>query len=312
MIRIDEKLKKTINEEIQIKESHNEGTLADLSVDKSDFTDKAWKETYKAAKSGVETVEVYLDDLKEETKQYIINELLDGEIENYDVMPLLILDSDAILAMEDDSIGIRTNEGINFLEEYSKNSSIPQWFINAVEELDWTIHEYDTDLELENWSPAGEDLIVYVEKDNLVQDIISYAANFDPDEHVEEMIRAKNSGLSGVPSVRILVDDSDEIAEMLDSLAEAVREAEINFETNNIEECKKSVKEEYDGPILEDDLDSLKRYIDVEIPGLCNDLVEIIFAHDYKQNTIKRMLEETRTAYNRLSDAYQDALEGQL
>lgn len=73
-----------------------------------------------------------------------------------------------------------------------------------------------------------------------------------------------------------------------------------------------NITEEYDGPMIEDDLDSLKRYIDVEIPGLCNDLVEIIFAHDYKQNTIKRMLEETRTAYNRLSDAYQDALEGQL
>ena len=79
-----------------------------------------------------------------------------------------------------------------------------------------------------------------------------------------------------------------------------------------IEDSEDFNTEEYDGPMVEDNLDSLKRYIDVEIPGLCNDLVEIIFAHDYKQNTIKRMLEETRTAYNRLSDAYQDALEGQL
>ena len=42
MVRIDEKLKKTIKEEIQIKESHDAGTLADLNIDKSDFTDKAF------------------------------------------------------------------------------------------------------------------------------------------------------------------------------------------------------------------------------------------------------------------------------
>ena len=67
MFRIDEKLNKTVMESTIVKESPDAGTLADLNVDKSDFTDKAWKETYEVAKSGAETVEVYLDDLKEET-----------------------------------------------------------------------------------------------------------------------------------------------------------------------------------------------------------------------------------------------------
>ena len=307
MVRIDEKLKKTIEEEIQIKESHDAGTLADLNVDKSDFTDKAWKETYKAAKSGAETVEIYLDDLKEETKQYIINELFDGEIENSDVKPLLILDSEDILAMEDDSIEVRTNEGINFLEEYIEDSEIPQWFIDAVEELDWSCKDAGSNVELENWSPAGEDLIIYVDKGQWVEDLFDNYQYFDKEEHIKMLLDAKANGFRGVPDIDTLIEDADDILQMYKELADKVAEAARtakNEETN--------ITAEYDGPMVEDNLDSLNRYIDVEIPGLCNDLVEIIFAHDYKQNTIKRMLEEARTAYKRLSDVYQDALEGQL
>ena len=307
MFRIDEKLNKTVMESTIVKESPDAGTLADLNVDKSDFTDKAWKETYEVAKSGAETVEVYLDDLKEETKQYIINELFDGEIENSDVKPLLILDSDDILAMEDDSIGIRTNEGINFLEEYSENTEIPQWFVDAVEELDWSCKDSGSDVVLENWSPAGEDLIIYAEKSDLVGSLFDNYQYFDKGEHIKTLLDAKANGFAGVPDIDTLVEDADDILLMYKELADKVAEA-----AKNAENGETNITEEYDGPMIEDDLDSLKRYIDVEIPGLCNDLVEIIFAHDYKQNTIKRMLEETRTAYNRLSDAYQDALEGQL
>ena len=307
MFRIDEKLNKTVMESTIVKESPDAGTLADLNVDKSDFTDKAWKETYEVAKSGAETVEVYLDDLKEETKQYIINELFDGEIENYDVKPLLILDSDDILAMEDDSIGIRTNEGINFLEEYSENTEIPQWFVDAVEELDWSCKDSGSDVVLENWSPAGEDLIIYAEKSDLVGSLFDNYQYFDKGEHIKTLLDAKANGFAGVPDIDTLVEDADDILLMYKELADKVAEA-----AKNAENGETNITEDYDGPIIEDDLDSLKRYIDVEIPGLCNDLVEIIFAHDYKQNIIKRMLEETRTAYNRLSDAYQDALEGQL
>ena len=307
MFRIDEKLNKTVMESTIVKESPDAGTLADLNVDKSDFTDKAWKETYEVAKSGAETVEVYLDDLKEETKQYIINELFDGEIENYDVKPLLILDSDDILAMEDDSIGIRTNEGINFLEEYSENTEIPQWFVDAVEELDWSCKDSGSDVVLENWSPAGEDLIIYAEKSDLVGSLFDNYQYFDKGEHIKTLLDAKANGFAGVPDIDTLVEDADDILLMYKELADKVAEA-----AKNAENGETNITEEYDGPMIEDDLDSLKRYIDVEIPGLCNDLVEIIFAHDYKQNIIKRMLEETRTAYNRLSDAYQDALEGQL
>lgn len=309
MIRIDEKLKKTINEEIQIKESHNKGTLADLSVDKSDFTENAWKETYKAAKSDVETVEVYLDDLKEETKQYIINELLDGEIKNYDVMPLLILDSDAILAMEDDSIGIHTNESINFLEEYTEDSEIPQWFIDAVEELDWSCTDVGRDVELENWSPAGEDLIIYAEKSDLVGSLFDNYQCFDKGEHIKTLLDAKANGFRGVPDIDILVEDADDILQMYKELADKVAEAARNAE--NVEEP--TIEEAFDSDFSEDEDETLifGRYIDVEIPDLLQEINTAWNAHIYDAGSTRRALNDIRIAYNKLSNVYQELLEGQ-
>ena len=311
MVRIDEKLKKTIEEEIQIKESHDAGTLADLNVDKSDFTDKAWKETYKAAKSGVETVEVYLDDLKEETKQYIINELFDGEIENSDVKPLLILDSEDILAMEDDSIEVHTNEGINFLEEYIEDSEIPQWFIDAVEELDWSCKDAGSNVELENWSPAGEDLIIYVDKGQWVADLFDNYENFDTAEHVKVLLDAKAHGFRGVPDEEVLVEDAEEILLMYKELADKVAEAARTAE-NDIEECKTPITEVFDDDDVEDDKMILARYIDTEIPDVLQEITEVWDAHDYDWGTIRRSINDIRIAYDKLSNVYQELLEGQL
>lgn len=310
MVRIDEKLKKTIEEEIQIKESHDAGTLADLNVDKSDFTDKAWKETYKAAKSGAETVEVYLDDLKEETKQYIINELFDGEIENSDVKPLLILDSEDILAMEDDSIEVRTNEGINFLEEYTEDSEIPQWFVDAIEELDWSI-VYDSGgyVDLENWSPEGEDLIISVDKNDLVGSLFDNYQCFDKDEHVKMLLDAKSNGFSGVPDVDTLVEDADNILQMYKELADKVAESARTAENGE----ESTIEEAFDSDFSEDEDETLilGRYIDVELPDLLQEINEAWTAHIYDAGATRRALNDIRTAYNKLSNVYQELLEGQ-
>ena len=311
MIRIDEKLNKIVMESAIVKESPDAGTLADLNVDKSDFTDKAWKETYKTAKSGAETVEVYLDDLKEETKQYIINELFDGEIENSDVRPLLILDSEDILAMEDDSIGVRTNEDINFLEEYSENSEIPQWFINAVEELDWSCKDTGRDVELENWSPAGENLIIYAEKSDLVGSLFDNYQYFDKGEHIKTLLDAKANGFRGVPDVDILVEDADDILQMYKELADKVAEAARTAE-NDIEECKTPITEVFDDDDVEDDKMILARYIDIEIPDVLQEITEVWDAHDYDWGTIRRSINDIRIAYDKLSNVYQELLEGQL
>ena len=88
--------------------------------------------------------------------------------------------------------------------------------------------------EFENWSPAGEDLILDAccgKKDlsddekgkNLIEDIVNYCDNFDVDEHVEMWLSARDS-VRGVPqSARALVDDADGINDMYQEIVKALR-----------------------------------------------------------------------------------------
>lgn len=87
------------------------------------------------------------------------------------------------------------------------------------ENLDWTIREYEEDIELAKYSPAGEDFFFTVSKKNFLEDVIIYAESFDSDEHAEMWIINMNT-VSGVPqSIRTLIDDADVIKDMLLELA---------------------------------------------------------------------------------------------
>lgn len=95
------------------------------------------------------------------------------------------------------------------------------------ESLDWSVHEYDDGtVELEKYSPAGEDFSFTVSSASLVDGIKEYAAEFDIDEHIEMWIEAKKNGVSGVPSARELVYDAENIDKMLQELAAALAVAE--------------------------------------------------------------------------------------
>lgn len=92
--------------------------------------------------------------------------------------------------------------------------------IDICEELGWRVRiDSDGDIELENWSPAGEDLVFYVEKgDDFAKAVSRISEDFDVDEHVEPLVEIR--GTRGVPSsVRVLVDDAYEIEKMLDELS---------------------------------------------------------------------------------------------
>lgn len=91
------------------------------------------------------------------------------------------------------------------------------------ESLDWYIaSEEDGYVELEKYSPAGEDFIMTVPVTNFVREAQEYATEFDADEHIEMWIEARHNGVSGVPDTRTLVEDADAIQDMLDELAEAL------------------------------------------------------------------------------------------
>ena len=95
------------------------------------------------------------------------------------------------------------------------------------ENLDWNIYEYERDVELEKFSPAGEDFFFCVDKKNFINNVISYAEDFDADEHAEMWVSNRHT-VRGVPqSVRTLIDDADAIKEMLLELANKLQ-AKIN------------------------------------------------------------------------------------
>lgn len=94
------------------------------------------------------------------------------------------------------------------------------------ENLDWTVHECeDGSVELEKYSPAGEDFFFSVSSDRFAEEVEEYAGDFDVDEHVELWVDSR--GKRGVPSsVRELVEDAEAIGKMLKELAAALAEVE--------------------------------------------------------------------------------------
>ncbi len=99
--------------------------------------------------------------------------------------------------------------------------------LEICENRDWRVEiDSDGDVMLENWSPAGEDLVFYVEKDEeFVDGVKRLAADFDPDDHAEMFVNRR--GQNGIPrTIRELIDDADAIDRMLQELAAALAETE--------------------------------------------------------------------------------------
>ena len=94
--------------------------------------------------------------------------------------------------------------------------------VDAAENLGWRVDEDfdDTLVEFAQGTPAGEDFSFTVSKDNIAHEVAQYAADFDEDEHIEMWLEAKRTGVAGVPSARVLVQDAKEIQEMLYALAD--------------------------------------------------------------------------------------------
>jgi len=105
--------------------------------------------------------------------------------------------------------------------------------ISRAEKLGWCVtdsrkagflDEGVTELEFSKYSPAGEDFSFAVEgdsPDSIIEEIRSYSADFDTEEHIEMWVKARHNG-RGVPSIKELVEDADAIENMLRELAETV------------------------------------------------------------------------------------------
>lgn len=99
-------------------------------------------------------------------------------------------------------------------------------YLEICEEQGWfTRIGDDGTIELEQWSPAGEDFIFTVSAENFCRQVFEYYYDFDIDEHIE--LWAHSAGRNGVPSFRRLCEDAEDIADMLERLAGALLAAEV-------------------------------------------------------------------------------------
>ena len=101
---------------------------------------------------------------------------------------------------------------------------LEQKYLDVLEKLDWRVCGYTDDggVELENYSPAGEDFLMCVSVKDFPGSVMEYYNDFDVDDHIEMWIEARRNGVSGVPDTRTLVQDAEAIEEMLETLAGAL------------------------------------------------------------------------------------------
>lgn len=99
-------------------------------------------------------------------------------------------------------------------------------YIEICESLEWKVEETDDGyVELEKESPAGEDFVFTVKSEDFAKNVMRYFDDFDPEEHVFNLLSAKRRGFAGVPGIRELTDDAFAIQDMLDDLAIALWQA---------------------------------------------------------------------------------------
>jgi hypothetical protein len=105
--------------------------------------------------------------------------------------------------------------------------AISEAYLRVCENNDWTVTGVDEDrVELEKYSPAGEDFSFVTNMEDFVDGVKEYAADFNIDGHIEMWIAARASGTAGIPSARELVHDAEAIDKMLQELAAALARAE--------------------------------------------------------------------------------------
>lgn len=95
-----------------------------------------------------------------------------------------------------------------------------QEYLDILEKREWSVSGYTDDgrVELEWWSPAGEDFLVCVNVENFPDEILNYSDDFDPDEHIEMLVEARANGRQDVPGARRLAKDAEDIQKELDAL----------------------------------------------------------------------------------------------
>lgn len=100
---------------------------------------------------------------------------------------------------------------------------ISQKILDALDDNNWKpyIDTEDNSIELEWYSPAGEDFLLSFDvrdDDDFLSQLYDAYINFDTEQHAVE-----NYGMRGAPGLRVLLDDADAIEDELKRLWCALR-----------------------------------------------------------------------------------------
>lgn len=140
-------------------------------------------------------------------------------------------------------------------------TSIVDALTDRAEDLGWSSHvtAEDSSIEFSQETPAGEDFSFCV-SGNTLEEIVAAirecADDFDMEDHVKMWLDAKDSGMSGVPSVVALVEDAQAIQKMLNTLAwddelcgnQRGKIMDSFTLRNKIEEAKAEYQKRYNNP----------------------------------------------------------------
>lgn len=120
----------------------------------------------------------------------------------------------------------------------------------VAESMDWSVsYDFETHCaEFNKETPAGEDFSFSVDTRGIIKNVREYANDFDPEEHAMMMYNAGRNGFAGVPRLKVLVKDADDIDEMLEELASDLEDID-----------------EYDGEEDNDGIDKAIKYFKDEI-----------------------------------------------
>lgn len=112
------------------------------------------------------------------------------------------------------------------MQEVKIETAFEKKYGETLDNLGWRIYPYTQNgeerVEIENWSPLGEDLILDFGCEDFPAELEEYINDYDPDEHCRFWVERWNEDKSVPKSVRALIDDADEIEEMLEDLLLAV------------------------------------------------------------------------------------------
>ena len=89
-----------------------------------------------------------------------------------------------------------------------------------LEEKGFTVKKYGDEFELQQYTPAGEDWHINLDK---LEDIVEYAEDFDPEEEFEIWYEAGRNGVGGVPKITELWKDQLWKQELLNSIAKELK-----------------------------------------------------------------------------------------